>query len=293
MNSHNDAACLWPLAAELGEGPVWSAAEQALWFVDIKRCKLHRYDPASDETRSWTAPAQPGFLAPAAGGGFVVGLKTGLTRFEPTTGVFTPFLAVEPDRPQNRLNDGIADQFGRLWFGSMDDGERQSSGRIFGWDKQHGLRCWADGIAITNGPVLSPDGNHFYFTDTLARTIFQCRVGPDGALGERRVFAQFTAADGYPDGSCVDAEGCLWVAFWGGWGLLRLSPTGERLEQIKLPVAQVTKAAFGGPDLRTLYVTSARKGLSAAALAEQPLAGGLFAIAVDVPGMTSGTVTLT
>ncbi len=292
MTVHNEARCLWPLAAELGEGPIWLPAELALWFVDIKRCQLHRYHPASDETQSWSAPAQPGFLAPIDGGGFVIGLKTGLARFDPASGDFTPLLQVEPDRPQNRLNDGIVDQYGRLWFGSMDDGERLASGRIFGWDKQHGLRCWADDIAITNGPVLSPDGSRFYFTDTLARTIWQFRVDENGALHDRQLFAQFSAAEGYPDGSCVDAEGCLWVAFWGGWGLQRLSPTGERLQQIEVPVAQVTKAAFGGAELRTLYITSARKGLSDAALADQPLAGGLFAVEVEVPGIAPGTVKL-
>jgi sugar lactone lactonase YvrE len=275
--------CLWPVAAELGEGPVWSAAEGALWFVDIKGRRIHRFDAARREERSWDAPSNPGFIAPLAGGRWLAGLKIGLHLFDPASGAFELFSEVEPQARDNRLNDGCVDREGRLWFGSMHDEEADPTGALYRLEPDGTCRAHDDGYVITNGPAFSPDGRTVYHTDTLERVIYAFDLGEDGVLAGKRVFARVKR--GYPDGPAVDAEGCVWTGLFGGWGLDRYAPDGRLMQHVSLPVANVTKPAFGGEDLRTVYVTTAWKGLSAADRSSQPLAGGLFAFRTEVPGL--------
>ncbi len=282
--------CVWPIAAELGEGPVWSAAEQAVWFVDIKGLAIHRFHPESGEQRSWSAPARIGFLLPTRGGWFIAGLKTGLHRFNPETGNFSLLHVVEPHAPNNRLNDGFVDSEGFLWFGSMDDNEEEPSGALYQLTST-GCVTRDPGYVVTNGPAECPRGRVLYHADTLAGVIYAFDRARSGTLTNKRVFVRLPPGSGYPDGPCVDAEGCIWTGLFGGWGLHRYSPQGELLGKIELPVANVTKAAFGGPDLRTLYITSAHVGLDAEQRQKQPLAGGLFSARVDVPGLPQGVVT--
>jgi D-xylonolactonase len=280
-----DVECVWALGALLGEGPVWSAAENCLWFVDIKQHKIHRFDPATRSAHSWDAPAQPGFIAPLAGGGFIAGLKTGLHRFDQQHGRFDLLATVEDPALDNRLNDGHVDSRGQLWFGSMHDGEQRLSGALYCLDTQGAVRRVDDGYCITNGPAVSPGGRTLYHVDTLQRVIYAFDINDAGELDSKRVFTTIEPGSGYPDGLSVDAEGGVWIALYGGWGLRRYSPRGELIGAVRLPCANVTKAAFGGADRRTLYITSARKGLSAAELAAQPLAGGLFSLRVDAQGL--------
>ena len=286
----SDIECVWPVAAELGEGPLWSAAEQAVWFVDIKGLAIHRFHPESGEKRSWPAPARIGFLLPARDGWLIAGLKTGLHRFNPETGNFVLLQVVEPHAPNNRLNDGFVDSEGFLWFGSMDDLEEEPSGALYQL-MDSGCVTRDPGYVVTNGPAECPQGRVLYHTDTLAGVIYAFDRARAGTLTNKRVFVRLPAGAGYPDGPCVDAEGCIWTGLFGGWGLHRYSPRGELLAKLELPVANVTKAAFGGPDLQTLYITSARVGLDTNQLLEQPLAGGLFRARVDVPGLPQGVIT--
>jgi sugar lactone lactonase YvrE len=283
MAADEPVACVWDVAAELGEGPVWSAREQALWFVDIKGKRIHRFSAATGETKSWDAPSNPGFLVPVAGGGWLVGLKSGLHRFDPDSGAFSLHAVVEPDQPDNRLNDGYVDAEGRLWFGSMHDPEDEPTGALWRLDLT-GLAAKDRNYVITNGPAISPDGRTLYHTDTLMRLIYAFDL-TGGALSNRRVFTSIEDGAGYPDGPAVDAEGCVWTGLFGGWGLRRYAPTGELLAFIRFPCANVTKPAFGGADLKTVYATTAWKGLSPDKRAAQPLAGGLFRLTVDVPGL--------
>ncbi len=276
--------CVCALGAELGEGPVWSAREGALWFVDIKQKRIHRFAAATGELRSWDAPAQPGFIAPLPDGRFIAGTKSGLYTFDSRDGTFALRHEVEPDRPDNRLNDGCVDAEGRLWFGSMDDNETESSGCLYRLESE-GPREMDPGYVITNGPTLSPDQRTLYHTDTLERVIYAFDCAPDGALMNKRVFTRIEDGAGYPDGPTVDSEGCVWTGLFAGWAARRYSPRGELLEEVRFPCANVTKIAFGGADLRTVYATTAWKGLSAEARAEQPLAGALFRFDVDVAGL--------
>jgi xylono-1,5-lactonase len=277
--------CCWPLGATLGEGPVWIDRDQALWFVDIKRRHLHRYDPVTGSRRTVPAPGQCGFVQPGADGRFLVGVQGGLYRFDPATDDFDLHVPVEPELPANRLNDAVVDPHGFLWFGSMDDGENEATGRFYRLDGDGEVRPRGHRCAITNGPAFSPDGHTGYFVDTLARTIFACDVDGHGQLDRTRVFATVGDAAGYPDGPAVDEDGHVWVGLYGGWGARRYSPGGTLIETIALPVANVTKLAFGGADRRTLFATTAAQRLDAQALANQPLAGGLFAWPAPVRGL--------
>lgn len=280
-----EVTCVWPVGACLGEGPMWSAAERALWFVDIKGKKIHRFDPASGEGRSWDAPAEPGFILPVAGGGYVTGLKTGLHRFDPRSGEFTLIKQVEPSHLDNRLNDGFVDASGRLWFGSMHDPETSDSGALYRFDRDAGCIACDTGYRVTNGPAMCPQGKTLYHVDTVGQKVYAFDVAGDGSLSNKRLFSRIEQAGAYPDGPIVDQEGCIWLGLFGGWGLVRLSPQGEELERIELPCANVTKAAFADDDLRTLYITTAWVGLDDAQRNAQPHAGGLFRVRIDTPGL--------
>lgn len=272
------------VGAELGEGPVWVARDAAVWFVDIKGRRAHRWHPASAELRSWAAPEQVGFLAPVRGGGFIAGLKTGLHRFDPRSSEFVHLTTVEPDRPDNRLNDGSVSPEGELWFGSMDDHESDPSGALYRLDRDGRCVVLDKGYIIGNGPAFSPDGRVFYHTATSRKTVFAFDRPQPHTLTGKRLFAQIEDGAGHPDGTAVDAEGCVWIALYGGWGVRRYSPKGELLTTVRLPCANVTKIAFGGPDLRTAYVTTAWKGLQPQQRAAQPLAGDLFSFEAPAPG---------
>jgi len=276
---------VWDLAAELGEGPVWVERDRALWFVDIKKQQVHRYDPATDERSSWTAPEQVGFVFPAERGGFVAGLQSGLFHFDEKTGVFDLIVKVEADKPDNRLNDGVVDPSGRLWFGTMDDGEKAKSGTFYCFADGEVKRTGLDGIAITNGPAASPDGRILYFVDTLKGTLESADISDDGTLGERRLFAKIDPKHGHPDGPTIDSEGCVWISLYAGWEARRYSPAGELIQTVKFPVANITKIAFGGDDLRSAYATTARQMLRPEDIAKQPQIGDLFEFQVDVPGV--------
>jgi sugar lactone lactonase YvrE len=278
------AECIWPLAAQLGEGPTWCTAEGALWFVDIKARRIHSFSERTGEQKSFTAPELTAFVFPATRGQFLCGLKSGLYRFDPSTGIFDPMLRVDAEHPDNRLNDGYVDAAGRLWFGTMDDHHREPTGSLYRYDGKRLERMDA-GYVITNGPAMSPDGRVLYHVDTLQQCVFAFDVDASGSLSGKRLFVTITEAGAYPDGPTVDRAGNVWIALYGGWGLRCYSPAGRLLETIAIPAAQCTKAAFGGPDLKTLYVTTAAAGLSAEQLAHQPLAGGLFRVRLDVAGL--------
>jgi xylono-1,5-lactonase len=275
---------VWELEAELGEGPVWVERDRALWFVDIKKHQIHRYDPATDERSSWKAPEQVGFVFPAERGGFVAGLQSGLYHFDERTGVFDLIAKVGEDKPDNRLNDAVVDPQGRLWFGTMDNNEKAKSGAFYCFANGEIQHTGIGGIAITNGPAVSPDGRILYFVDTLRGTIEAADIRDDGSLGVRRPFVKIDPKDGHPDGPTIDSEGCVWIALYAGWEARRYSPAGALVGSVRFPVANITKLAFGGDDLRTAYATTARQLLKPEDIAKQPEIGDLFEFEADVAG---------
>lgn len=274
--------CLWNARAILGEGVLWDEAGRRVWFVDIKACRIHCCDADGGSRRSWAAPGQVSFIVPDSAGGFVCSLDDGLYRFSEQSGSFRQLVAVEPEVPRNRFNDGHVDAQGRLWFGSMDDAEATPAGALYCFDGKDVCRM-DDGYVITNGPALSPDGRVLYHTDTFEKRVYAFDLAEDGRLSGKRVFIEI--ADGYPDGMAVDSMGFLWIAIFGGWRVDRYDNTGRKCDEVRFPCANVTKLAFGGEDLRSVYVSTARKGLSAADLDAQALAGALFTFRAPAPGL--------
>jgi xylono-1,5-lactonase len=279
-----DPASVLDVQATLGEGPVWVEREQALYFVDIKQHRVHRFLPATGAHDSWTAPAQVGWVLPADDGTFLAGLQSGVARFDPATGMFAVIATPEASISTNRLNDATVDGAGRVWFGSMDDGEEADSGRLYLFDRGAVRDSGLPPVCITNGPAITADGRTLFHTDTLGRVIHRVALNDDGSVGATSLFATIDEADGWPDGSVIDAEGYLWTGLWGGGRARRYDMQGRIAQEVRFPVANITKIAFGGPDLRTAYATSARKGLDEGALAGQPLAGNLFAFDAGVAG---------
>ncbi len=167
----------------------------------------------------------------------------------------------------------------------MDNGEKAKSGAFYCFADGKVKPTGFDGIAITNGPAVSPDGSILYFVDTLRGTLEAADIRDDGSLGERRTFARIDPKDGHPDGPTIDSNGYVWISLYAGWQALRLSPVGDLVERVRFPVANITKMAFGGPDLRTAFATTARQMLKPEEIAEQPQIGDLFEFRVDVAGV--------
>jgi xylono-1,5-lactonase len=283
MPDQPQVTCVADVQAVLGEGPVWVEREHALYWVDIQGSKVFRLHDG--DVRTWDTPIRVCSLAPRASGGFVAGTEDGIFFVDLDSGRFEPVADPEADRPGNRFNDGKVDRAGRFWAGTMDDKERDSAGTLYRLDPD--LRCTDidHGYRITNGPAFSPDGRLMYHSDTARQVTYVFDVDDAGNAANRREFARFAADEGFPDGMTVDAEGCLWIAFWGGWCVRRYSPQAELMRKLELPAGQITSCAFGGEGLRTLFVTSARRGLEGTELARQPFSGGLFAAQVGVAGI--------
>jgi len=271
------------VGATLGEGPIWDVARGCLWFVDIKEHRLHRFDQVTGVLTSIDAPEEPAWVIPRADGALMVGAKAGIHQF--ADDAFTLLHAVEPDLPGNRLNDATVHPDGSVWLGTMDNAEEAPSGGYHRFDGKSCVPLSTRPMVITNGPAFSPDGRTVYLVDTLERTILSAPVGEDGHPGALSLFARVPDGMGYPDGPVVDSAGTVWVGLFAGWGVARFAPDGSFIDRVDFPVANVTKIAFGGSDLRTVYATTARKDLSQEQLATQPHAGDLFTFMVDVPGL--------
>jgi sugar lactone lactonase YvrE len=270
--------------AELGEGPRWDAATATLLWVDILGRAVHRLDPATGRDEVVPAPGLVSLALPRTSGGVVVGLPGGLQALE--GGAFRPLVPVEAGVAGNRTNDGACDAQGRLWLGTMALDERSPSAGLYRVDADLRVTKVLGGTTISNGLGWSPDGDRFYFIDSPTGRVDVFDWDPaEGAIEHRRPLATVRVAGADPDGLNVDAEGCVWVALHGGWGLLRYSPEGQLVGHVDLPVAKVTSCCFGGPALRDLYVTTRRQSLSDAERREQPLAGAVLRLDPGVAGL--------
>lgn len=269
----------------LGEGAIWHARAQRLYWVDIAGHAAHAFEPASD--RLLTAPLgqSAGTIVPTGRAEVLIALQRGFAFLDFAHGRLTPF-PVEPLLPaDHRFNDGKCDASGRLWVGSMAQDATPEAGRL--WCLHPTLRAESrrERLTIPNGIAWSRDGCTCYHIDSPTRRVQAFTFDPvDGGLSAGRTLREFTPAEGYPDGMTIDAQGHLWIALWDGWKVVRIdAATGATLAEIKLPVQRPTACAFGGPKLDTLYITSARIDLTESELAEQSLAGHVF---VAHPGTT-------
>lgn len=279
--------CIQPANAVLGEGPTWNSAEGALYWVDIQRPAIFRFDPNKGQTGHWPMPRPVGCVVSTRSAGRLAFADAhGFGFLDLAAGSIERTVDPERDIPANRFNDGKVDRKGRFWAGTIDDRKFGPTGNLYRLDPNGAVHRQASGFCCSNGLGWSPDDRLMYFTDSMVRKIWAYEFdASSGELGERRVFASFADDDGVPDGLAVDAEGFVWSAMWDGWRLVRFAPDGKVDREVRMPVQRPTSCMFGGPDLRTLYVTSAAVGLDGPALQRGPLAGALFALECQVPGL--------
>lgn len=271
------------VGAALGEGPVWSTGQHRLWFVDIDGKRLHSFDPAKGAHDAWDLAENAGCIAPARDGGFIAGMRSGIWRLD-DQGRQTRKLADNPHDPAtSRFNDGRTDPAGRFLVGTIDEAKAGGVAALYRWDRR-GLATLSDGLMTSNGLAFSPDGRTLYHSDTPRFVIYRYDYDPaTGSAENRREFARLDsdAPDrGRPDGAATDADGCYWSSLWDGGRLHRYDPDGRLMAAYPLPVRRPTMPCFGGPNLKTLFVTTARN-------ADGQDGGDLYAMPVETPGVAS------
>lgn len=282
-----EVTCVLDAKAELGECPVWSAEERALYWVDIRAPALHRLDPDSGASRSWPMPSRIGSFGLREAGGAVVALVDGFHLLDFDTGELT-FVA-GPSEPVagTRFNDGKVAPDGRFFAGTMDEAQlARPIAALFRLDPDGSLQQVVDGLIVSNGLAWSADGRTMFHSDSKAEVVWTYDYDPrSGEVSNRRELARPTGAQGRPDGGATDEKGYYWSAGISAGVLNRWAPDGTLDRSIPMPCARPTAPCFGGPDLRTIFVTSLRHDLPAGVLADKPLSGGIFAVRVDVPGV--------
>lgn len=276
MNLFVDCRCT------LGEGIVWWPRRRALIWTDIEAPRLWAHDAGG--TRSWSMPSRLGSLAPCTSGALLLGLEKGLFRAELDLSAgkpphLVPLAGVETDLPSTRVNDGRTDRAGNFVFGTMNTADGHPAiGSFYQWSTRFGLRRLdLPYVGIANSICFSPDGETMYFCDSPRRQIMTCRYDAGSAhVADIQVFATLEPSDGQPDGSIVDAEGCLWNAVWGAAVVRRYRPDGSLDREVSVPAKNPTCAVFGGPELNELYITTSRQEMSGAELERRPDAGGVY-----------------
>lgn len=271
----------------MGEGPAWSVDEQRLYWVDIEKSELWRYDPGTGDTKVWKTPERVGSFAFREQGGLLVAFESGLAFWGPESGQAKRIQDFEPTLATTRTNDGRCDRQGRFIVGGMNEAENgEAISNVYRLDHDLNFHQIISGVTSANSTCFSPDGQVMYFADTPTGEIWAYDYDTNtGAIANKRVFTDFSDQPGIPDGSIVDAEGFLWNAQWNGYRVIRYRPDGSVDRVIDIPVMNPTCVTFGGKDLDVLYVTTARYLMTPEQIEAEPLSGGLFAVKVDVEGL--------
>lgn len=273
----------------LGESPFWDWRTEHLYWVDLRKPALYRLHAATGTIENWTMPSFIGCVVGNGTGGVLVGLADGIYTFEPENAELQLLLPLEADIVEHRLNDAKCDAQGTLWIGTMWDFGRNPTGSLYRIDADLKVTVVRRDISVPNAVSFSPDGGVIYFTDSRIGTLEKGTL--DAARAQVARWDTILAADqlpGSPDGATVDAEGFVWHARFQGAAIVRVAPDGRIDREIPLPVSRPTSCAFGGPDLKTLYITTGRQGMTPQELASEPLAGALLAVDVDVQGRREG-----
>ncbi len=277
-------------AMQVGECPLWHPEQQALYWVDIEGFTVHRLVPASGRHSAWRMEAEPSAIALHAEGGLVVALRSGFVHLDTDSGAVRAIAAAPYDTATTRFNDGRADGAGRFWVGTLYEPRDRQAAEMYCLERGRIRLVWSGGMTVSNGLGFSPDQRTLYHADTTAHRVTRYVYdAADGTVADPVTLHQFSTDKsnnygGRPDGAAVDSEGNYWCAMFEGGRLLRLSPAGEIVEEIALPLRCPTMLAFGGPDLRTLYITSASFKRSAEELAAYPLSGRVLSLRVAVAG---------
>ncbi|HEX6259993.1 MAG TPA: SMP-30/gluconolactonase/LRE family protein [Woeseiaceae bacterium] len=269
------------LRCELGEGPLWSEREHAVYWVDILAAALHRVLLAGGDVRSWPMPEKTGWLVERRDRpGFIAGMQSGFAELDLDPFLCRPIADPEPQYPDNRMNDAKVDNLGRIWAGTMDGDIRKPTGSLYRLDRNFRITQQDSGYLVTNGPAFSPAYDFLYHSDTARGVVYRFDLTPEGDLRNKNEFLRFPKEWGYPDGMTVDTDGGLWIAHWGGGRVSRFTPEGALDRVVTLPASQITSCVFAGPGLDRMFVTSA-----AVDHPEEPLAGAVFEIDPGVRGL--------
>ena len=270
----------------LGEGPVWHSLHQMLYWVDIEQRVVHGFDPEKNLHAKWPVRKRVGTVAPARNGNLILGLQGEIAELDLATGRVHTLAPLEADLPDNRCNDGKCDRAGRFWVGTMHLDCKPATGSLYCIDTDLRITKVLEGLTIANGMGWSRDGSRMFFIDSADRAVKSFRFSEKHAsLAADETVLRFHNDDELPDGMCVDSAGNLWIGFWGGGRVGCYDPaTGRHLLDVKVPAPHVTSCCFGGADLKTLYVTSARQGLTGERLEEFPLSGSVFSCRTEVHG---------
>lgn len=285
--------CVQPWGAQLGESPVWHDQHERLYWVDILRPAVYRFDPRSGVNEACVLPKLVSSVMPTTGSDLMVTTQDGVEILDFDSGALRPFCNPEEGLHENRLNDAKIGPGGAIWVGSMRMDAAKPTGGLYRVEPNGTWSRHESGLTVSNGLAWSPDNSSFYFVDTVPGLIYVYDSVPgSGVLSNRRVFAQIPAEEGRPDGITIDEQGGLWVALWDGWKLRRYTPDGQMDFEVEVPVPRPTSLCFGGADRSTMYVTSARTRLPAATLSEAPLSGGIFAIDTGFRGTSDNLFNL-
>ncbi len=272
---------------QLGEGIVWNAEQGLIWWTDIEGQTIWSYDPVAGEAEQFDTPGRISCFAPCRSGGLVAAFADGFAYYDVASGMRSDIVAFEPDKPNTRFNDGRTDRQGRLVAGGLDEETSAPISSVVRLDPDGTVTTLIEGVSCANGTCFSPDGRTMYFADSPTGEMVAYDYDPESdRLGARRVIATFEAQPGTPDGSCVDAEGYIWNAQWKGHRVVRFAPSGVIDRVVEVPVANPTCCAFGGLELDTLFITSAREDMSPEQLEAEPTAGSLFTLKPGVTGLT-------
>ncbi|RUT32786.1 SMP-30/gluconolactonase/LRE family protein [Arsenicitalea aurantiaca] len=268
----------------LGESPVWSGQENALYWIDIPGKALFRLDMSEAAPRRWDLPTEPGSIGLFANGDILIALRTGIVRFVQATGAMTPLAAPDYDQARLRFNDGRPDRRGRFWVSTIDESRQHADARLYRYADGALDTLHEGGITVGNGLAFSPDDKWLYFCDTPSRRIWRFAFDIEtGTIRDQTVFADIEEGLGRPDGAAIDAEGCYWSALIDGIG--RFTPEGRLDRHIEIPAGRITMCAFGGTGLDTLFLTTASPGAVQLPREPGPLAGRLLAIRPGVSGL--------
>ena len=266
-----------PMRDQLGEGLLWSARENAVYWVDILWQALHRLSLDDEGVTSWPMPEKIGWVVERRDRpGFIAGLQSGFCELTLNPVVCGRRVNPEPQYPHNRMNDATVDHRGRIWAGTMDCDAHLETGSLYCLEPDFKITRRDTGYIVTNGPAFTPTRDFVYHNDTPRGIVYRFAVTPEGELHDKIEFLKFPQEWGFPDGMTVDAEGCLWIAHWGGSRVSRFDPDGDLERLIRLPASQITNCVFAGSDLDRLFVTSAAVGRET-----ESLAGALFEVDAD------------
>ena len=272
-----EAQHVYPAQNILGEGPLWSVKEQALYWVDIDGKKIQRFSPATKNYQTFSVPIKVTLLAFRKAGGFICGTENGFYFWDTNTQNLEFISHPETDKKESRFNDGKVDRGGRLWAGTMT--AQGASSALYRMDGDLSITSMLSNITISNGIGWSPDSRIMYYVDSLRYVIHAFDFDINlGTISQKRPFVQLSTDDGVPDGLTVDSEGYVWCAIYDGWKVMRYNPAGRTAAEIKMPVARPSSCAFGGKNLNELYITTISEGLTAAQKQDQPTAGDLFMV---------------